>query len=531
MAGNVKKTGKVYCSVDGCHTTCSTGRLYMFPVKNLEQRQLWIEAVKRKRLDGSTWEPKRKGQYLCNYHFHNQTKSPTRTDKNYVPTIFPVNFQCKTDCNYCLSRIKKHMKKEEKAKEMDDKEEDNNPELDQGVKEENAEDEEAFIHEEVFIKSEELHCEETLEEVEEETDPIAVINGNVLKLEQEYDDVEEMFDDKPPKMNRVTHIYCVVPGCHTTNKMNIQMFTFPSKNMEQRQLWVKALDRRNPDGSLYEPSPSTRICALHFVSGKKSLTRYDVNYAPTIFPRNKVCADRCGLCINRITRKPIEYYIKKAQEEVDPLKLDQPSERRKWYHGCEYRCCHESCRRLFFSTVHLKKHIETCHQEGVDEYLGKFEKFETKTVHYECELCGNNVKLNFTSVKKHLALSHHGKMSLDEYKCKFGRVRKKVKFDIQQWADRCQYACKLCKQVVVKKKGYVDITAHLKDTHFSSSLNLNEHALANFMLVTVQQMHKCHICHLHVIHDKYHLQNHTVQAHKLTLDAYFYQHVDPNVYL
>ena len=56
-------------------------------------------------------------------------------------------------------------------------------------------------------------------------------------------------------------------------------FSFPARNQEQRQLWIKAVNRQH-----WNPSKHTVICSSHFVGGKYSPTRLDPNYVPTIFP-------------------------------------------------------------------------------------------------------------------------------------------------------------------------------------------------------------------------------------------------------
>ena len=81
-----------YCAVVGCHAR--RGRdpvsFFKFPARNHEQRELWIRAVKRINVDGTPWVP---GKYalVCGKHFVKKKPSPTNSDPDYVPTIFPTN--------------------------------------------------------------------------------------------------------------------------------------------------------------------------------------------------------------------------------------------------------------------------------------------------------------------------------------------------------------------------------------------------------------------------------------------------------
>ena len=53
--------------------------------------------------------------------------------------------------------------------------------------------------------------------------------------------------------------YCCVPRCRGSNG-----FTFPAKDLEQRQRWIEAVGRRGKDGQLWMPSTYSTVCKLHF---------------------------------------------------------------------------------------------------------------------------------------------------------------------------------------------------------------------------------------------------------------------------
>lgn len=51
---------------------------------------------------------------------------------------------------------------------------------------------------------------------------------------------------------------CVVPGCGQGAG-----FQFPS-DPDLRQRWIKAVNRQRWDGTRWEPSKSSKVCAAHF---------------------------------------------------------------------------------------------------------------------------------------------------------------------------------------------------------------------------------------------------------------------------
>ena len=83
----------VTCCVVQCQRSTNkdsgTVKFFRFPLRNLEQRQLWIIAVKRKGADGKGWQPS-KFTRICSGHFVGGIYSPTRNHPSYVPSIFPT---------------------------------------------------------------------------------------------------------------------------------------------------------------------------------------------------------------------------------------------------------------------------------------------------------------------------------------------------------------------------------------------------------------------------------------------------------
>jgi len=52
---------------------------------------------------------------------------------------------------------------------------------------------------------------------------------------------------------------------------------------EQRELWLAAINRFKPDGSLWMPNTFSTICSRHFESGRPCPTRSQRDYVPSIF--------------------------------------------------------------------------------------------------------------------------------------------------------------------------------------------------------------------------------------------------------
>ncbi|CAN7951223.1 unnamed protein product [Ixodes pacificus] len=82
--------------------------------------------------------------------------------------------------------------------------------------------------------------------------------------------------------------YCCVVNCHEQEGLNpgVHFYRFPSKphEVEQRERWIRAAQRTEPDGKPWQPTQNSRMCSRHFVGNKKSNCVDHPAYAPTIFP-------------------------------------------------------------------------------------------------------------------------------------------------------------------------------------------------------------------------------------------------------
>ena len=75
------------CCVSICGATdLDKVSMFRFPLRDHEKYDLWIKAVKK--VNGPDWKLKSRDVRICGFHFEGGKHSPTRTDVNYVPTIF-----------------------------------------------------------------------------------------------------------------------------------------------------------------------------------------------------------------------------------------------------------------------------------------------------------------------------------------------------------------------------------------------------------------------------------------------------------
>ncbi|KAJ8956132.1 hypothetical protein NQ318_016587 [Aromia moschata] len=89
-------------------------------------------------------------------------------------------------------------------------------------------------------------------------------------------------------MNKRTYgKVCCVVNCKNTqyNTKNVHFYSFSMKphKVEQREKWIKAVRRRNADGSLWQPNKDTKICSEHFIGNAKSEHPLSPCFLPTIF--------------------------------------------------------------------------------------------------------------------------------------------------------------------------------------------------------------------------------------------------------
>ncbi|TRY80894.1 hypothetical protein TCAL_07756 [Tigriopus californicus] len=136
---------------------------------------------------------------------------------------------------------------------------------------------------------------------------------------------------------------CCVYNCNSkyleARRLGISFFSFSVKNLEQRELWRKAVCQFHPLGEDWYPAKYSRICALHFVNQERSPTRTHPSYVPTIFSCDTTPASRKKyrprikkINIASVDIDDIEH--ESGDESFDPLELSL---------SAEVACQTESC--------------------------------------------------------------------------------------------------------------------------------------------------------------------------------------------
>ena len=134
----------------------------------------------------------------------------------------------------------------------------------------------------------------------------------------------KLFTVQSPKTMGFGHRNCAVFGCHNSGKRldkwsrercqvhnllirgktpsvcepPFKLFAFPTikKNSEARKRWIKLMKRQDLKGKPWEPKPSSRVCSVHFVSGKPT----EENLDPILGYQSPVCSSRkCKLPTER----------------------------------------------------------------------------------------------------------------------------------------------------------------------------------------------------------------------------------------
>ncbi|XP_033220315.1 uncharacterized protein LOC117174956 [Belonocnema kinseyi] len=103
---------------------------------------------------------------------------------------------------------------------------------------------------------------------------------------------------------------CCVVNCFNTFKNTgpgVHFYSFPTAKhmLEKRDRWISLINRKNPDGSLWQPKSHSRLCSDHFVGNIRSENPFGPNYYPTIFPdvckkpmvNTKAALDRLAILI------------------------------------------------------------------------------------------------------------------------------------------------------------------------------------------------------------------------------------------
>ena len=112
------------------------------------------------------------------------------------------------------------------------------------------------------------------------------LGGKPSTQETDVNFVPTIFPEKPKSESYRKHgTSCIVAGCrHRSGRENCTRHKIlQTKHRKRESLWIQAI-RENREDNDWMPATYTSICGCHFVGGKPSRAKDDLNYVPTIFP-------------------------------------------------------------------------------------------------------------------------------------------------------------------------------------------------------------------------------------------------------
>ena len=381
------------CAVSSCEITNKSvpkRSFFSFPSvnKNYEKTDLWIKAVQE--VNGPTWFPN-VSSFICCDHFVNGQHSPTRTDVNYVPTVFPVIINNKmignSNFKKIITNVKANVKTEPEDNAMDDE------------ASENVSDEKSDLPQIAMVikPSEFLKIEQNMQENENET---KVGTNKIIGSQKKLNHLNshklsrpEIIRSKSPS-KLATSRRCSVLKCSVTSLSTPKrsFFSFPSvnKNSEKLLLWIEAVRKVNcaHPSHTWAPNNNSKICSDHFVSGQHSHSKYDVDYVPTLFPeiRNNECDSNFSKIMTDVKanlKTGPEHNMEKESENVSDGKsdflettlnaVDKASESLKIEHNMQEE-----------KKIEEKKNEKTSENKVEEMVLVKMNDPESDNIVYEC---------------------------------------------------------------------------------------------------------------------------------------------------
>ena len=111
-------------------------------------------------------------------------------------------------------------------------------------------------------------------------------------------EIDQLEPDEPVEKKRKTDFKsfkgghgCCAVDCHnkTGTGKNLSFFHVIKSNKVQQDMWIQAIKRKNPDGSAWVPTASTKICGAHFTLGRPSSDPNHPDFVPKKFKYN-VCS-------------------------------------------------------------------------------------------------------------------------------------------------------------------------------------------------------------------------------------------------
>lgn len=194
-------------------------------------------------------------------------------------------------------------------------------------------------------------------------------------------------DNEQRRPGASSSTYCVAVGCNNNRgrdgERGVKFHRFPSQGTDRYEVWVKSLNRKSRDGSLWRPGVGARICSEHFAGGMKSNDPQSPSYNPTIFSTLHV-KPRTLSDIQRYDRHVIRSTAKAAShsEIVEQLEVIEDMSKTRSVDACvqtdEY-CPDPTHSFVFELDVHSSKEKGT---------MANVPVIHTSSVDCQTDMCG-----------------------------------------------------------------------------------------------------------------------------------------------
>ena len=207
-----------------------------------------------------------------------------------------------------------------------------------------------------------------------------------------------------------------------------------------------------------------------------------------------------------------------------------------WVDQCTYKC------RVCDFTVKKKKqfsaHIETKHQLSLSDYKDVYGQIMSSRKLHTCALCNAEITFNRSCVTQHCMKTHKLPSLLTYYvkniANKIKRSEKTLKtvgtvrtvkalgegatedeYVAREWANGCEYKCRICNDYETKKPGTFD--GHLRCKH---GISTAEYAEKFGSCMSLKATHVCNICGKEIVQAPTGIRIH-LKVHNETLTSYF----------
>ena len=128
--------------------------------------------------------------------------------------------------------------------------------------------------------------------------PVSIANRNTEAEDPtDIDDVDPVASVSEEVVGGTKPKYCCVVGCSNNTRRDVKFFNIPCRNLEQRKLWLQAINRMDEDGNPWMPRKWSKICSSHFIGGKPSPTRKDfISHGLLVEVKTGLRSQRIALC-------------------------------------------------------------------------------------------------------------------------------------------------------------------------------------------------------------------------------------------